>query len=596
MRALFTLKKYFYTYRKYIALGLLFIIFSNVFSIVIPPIVRESIDGIVLLLQENKTPKYMDSIPPFFRTTSRIALLAGILVVGSSLMKGIFMFFMRMTLIVMSRYIEYDLKNDIFKHYQNLGQSFYAKNYTGDLMNRISDDVSKVRAFAGPAIMYTLNLSCMIIMVVALMLYINAKITLYVLIPLPLLAITIYLVSDMMNKQSDLIQTKLSKITSFVQETFAGIHVLKSYAAEKNFSKSFIKVNDEYMADNMKLVKINGVFMPAVLGLVGMSILITLYVGGNEVVNGNFTIGNIVEYVIYVNMLTWPVASLGYVTSLVQRAAASQKRIDEFLNVPIEESTGTLKIESLKEGIEFRNVSFKYPGTDNYVLKDVSFKVNAKDKLGIIGTTGSGKSTIAKLLMGVYEPTKGEILIDGIAMQEYDQKNLKQLFGYVAQDIFLFSDSIRNNVLFGGNKLEDEENLDRAIESAALSGEIGSFPDGLETILGERGITLSGGQKQRTAIARALIKRPEILLMDDALSAVDTKTEVEIKNNLSEWNSAQTFINISHRVSSIQDADHIIFLDEGEVIEEGSHTSLYNSGGVYAELYSKQMLRANEVS
>jgi ATP-binding cassette subfamily B multidrug efflux pump len=596
LRALLTLKKYFYTYRKYIALGILFIILSNVFAIVIPPIVRESIDGIIMLLKENKQPTYMDSIPPFFRTTSKIALLAGLLIVASSLMKGIFMFFMRMTLIVMSRYVEFDLKNDIFRHYQKLGQSFYSKNYTGDLMNRISDDVSKVRAFVGPAIMYTLNLSLMIIMVVSLMLYVNVKITLYVLLPLPILAVTIYLVSDSMNKQSDIIQRKLSKITSFVQETFSGVHVLKSYAAEKNFTGKFKDVNDEYMSDNMKLVKINGIFMPAVLGLVGMSILITLYVGGNEVVKGNFTVGNIVEYVIYVSMLTWPVASLGYVTSLVQRAAASQARINEFLNEPVEEHLGTVKIAKLKKGIQFKNVWFKYPNTEKYVLKDVSFEVAANKKLGIIGTTGSGKSTIAKLLMGVYEPTKGEIFIDDLPMQEYDQNSLKALFGYVAQDIFLFSDSIKNNVLFGSAKEGDEENLDRAIRSAEMQNEIDNFPKGLETVLGERGITLSGGQKQRTAIARALIKKPEILLMDDALSAVDTKTEVAIKSNLNAWDENQTFINISHRVSSIQDANYIIFLDEGSIIEEGNHASLYPKNGIYTELYNKQMLHTNEVS
>ncbi len=582
------------SYKKHLLLGILFIILSNVFAIVIPPIVRESIDGIVLILQENRVPAYMDSIPPFFRTTSRLALFAGLLVVGSALLKGVFMYFMRQTLIVMSRYIEFDLKNDIFRHYQKLGQSFYSKNYTGDLMNRISDDVTKVRSFAGPAIMYTINLSIMIIMVVSLMLYVNVKITLFVLIPLPILAITIYLVSDMMNKQSDVIQTKLSKITSYVQETFAGINVVKSYAAEQNFSNEFEKVNENYKEDNMVLVKINGIFMPAVLGLVGVSILLTLYIGGNEVVKGNFTMGNIVEYVIYVNMLTWPVASLGYVTSLVQRAAASQTRIDEFLNVSVYENEEGKSIDTLANSIEFKNVWFKYPETEKWVLKNISFTLDVNTKFGIIGTTGSGKSTISKLLMGVYEPTKGVILIDGISMAEYNRSEVRKLYGYVSQDIFLFSDSIRNNVLFGRNSDDDLQHLNQSIVTAGLAEEIESFPNGLETVLGERGITLSGGQKQRTAIARALIKKPKILLIDDGLSAVDTKTEVEIKNSLAQWNINQTFINISHRISSVQDCKDIVVLNKGEIIEKGSHSELLLIGEIYKELYIMQMTH-NEV-
>lgn len=576
-------------------MGFVFIVLSNLFAVVIPPIVREAIDGVVLLLKENKTPTYYSKLPAFFQSPSRVALLAGMLVVSSALMKGVFMYFMRQTLIVMSRYIEFDLKNDIFKKYQNLGQGFYNRNYTGDLMNRISDDVSKVRMFAGPAIMYTLNLSVMILLVVSIMFWVNAKITLYVLIPLPILALTIYLVSDKMNKQSDVIQKKLSGITSYVQETFAGIQVLKAFAAEKDFSNDFDNINEDYKEANMVLVKINGVFMPTVIGLIGMSILITLFVGGNEVIKGDFSLGNIVEYVIYVNMLTWPVASLGYVTSLVQSASASQKRINEFLDEEEEVKAGATPIREFEGKITFKNVWFKYPNTDNWVLKNVSFSVPSMSKFGIIGTTGSGKSTIAKLLMGVYKPTKGEILINDIPMDNYADLDLKELFGYVSQDIFLFSDSLRNNILFGGEGFEHADNLNRAIESAGLKGEVESFPEGLETILGERGITLSGGQKQRTAIARALVKNPQILLIDDGLSAVDTKTEVKIKQHLASWNPNQTFINISHRISSVQDADHIIVLSEGEIIEEGRHQDLMDLDGIYAELFTKQMKVGEEV-
>ncbi len=556
-----------------------------------PTVVREVLDTLI-----GGTPIYsrwyFGYIPSNLTTPVELALLGSMIIFLLALFKGISMYIYRMQLIVMSRYIEYDQKNAIFKHYQKLDQAFYSKNYTGDLMNRISDDVSKVRMFTGPAIMYSINLSMMIVAVVGMMLYVNAEVTMYVLIPLPILAITIYMVSDTMNKKSDLIQKKLSKLTTYVQETFAGIGVVKSYAAESNFSDEFDAMNETYKHDNMALVKINGIFMPTVIGLIGVSILITLYVGGNAVVDGQFTLGNIVEYVIYVNMLTWPVASLGYVTSLVQRGAASQSRIEEFLNEVPKENSGLIGIERLKIGIEFRNVSFQYSGTDTLVLDDVSFYIPVKSKFGIIGTTGSGKSTIAKLLMGIYKSTSGEILIDDIEISKYSKKDLNRLFGYVSQDIFLFSETLRDNILFGSTKEADSVNLESAIESAALTGEIDSLPDGLETMLGERGITLSGGQKQRTAIARALIKKPKILLIDDGLSAVDTKTEVRIKRSLNTRDSDQTFINISHRISTLQDSDKIIFLDDGCIIESGDHNELIAKNGLYADLYNKQRMKA----
>ena len=586
MKALSTLLKYFKKYKWNLVIGFFFILLSNVFATAIPSIVRETVDGLDSL---DSSKFYASYDPDYFHTPLKFAILGGLLIFVCAVLKGVSMYFMRMKLIIMSRLIEYDQKNEIFKHYQKMGQGFYSKNYTGDLMNRISDDVSKVRMFTGPAIMYSLNLSVMIIAVVGMMFYVNPRITFYVLIPLPILAIAIYWVSDTMNKKSDLIQQKLSTITSYVQETFSGIQVLKSYAAEKEFSKDFDTLNEGYKEDNMALVKINGIFMPAVMGLVSMSILITLYVGGNAVADGTFTLGNIVEYIIYVNMLTWPVASLGYVTSLVQRGAASQKRIDEFLSFAPDEDAGQTVISELEEGIEFRNVWFKYPETDTWVLENINFTIKKNTKFGIIGTTGSGKSTIAKLIMGIYRPTKGEILIDGKPIESYSKKGLSHLLGYVSQDIFLFSETLSDNILFGSNSIADEKNLKKAIESAALTSEIESFPKGLETMLGERGITLSGGQKQRTAIARALIKNPKILLIDDGLSAVDTKTEVDIKNSLNNWNQEQTFINISHRISSIQDSYEIIFLDNGKIVEKGKHTDLVNREGVYAKLYEKQM-------
>ncbi len=589
MRSLLSLTKYLSNYKKYLIIGLVFILLSNVFAILIPPIVRESIDGLLLMLDQDKMPHYFNRIPHYFHSLLGIAMLSGGLILLSAILKGICMYFMRMTIIVMSRYIEYDQKNDIFKHYQKLGQDFYARNYTGDLMNRISDDVSKVRMFTGPAIMYSLNLTCMIIMVVSLMFYINSTITLYVLIPLPILAVSIYLVSDAMNKKSDLIQQRLSMITSFVQETFSGIQVVKSYAAENYFIREFEDLNRNYKKDNMSLVSVNGIFMPAVLALIGMSILITIYVGGNAVVANQFTLGNIVEYIIYVNMLTWPVTSIGYVTSLVQRGAASQRRIDEFMNTTSTKDEGNLKIKKLSNQIEFRDVWFRYDEKADWVIKSMNLVIKAQRKIGIIGATGSGKSTIAKILMGIYEPSKGSILIDGIPIQEYSKTSLSSIFGYVSQDIFLFSDSIKNNILMGSDSELDYANLDSVIKCSELENEINSFPNGIETILGERGITLSGGQKQRVSIARALVKKPDILIIDNGMSAVDTKTEALLKQNIKSWSEKSTSVYISHRVSTAQDCDFIFLIDNGRIIETGTHQKLVNSSKIYSKLFSKQL-------
>ena len=589
MKSLLSLTKYLSKYKNYLIIGLVFILFSNVFAILIPPIVRESIDGVLLLLDEGKMPKYHNFIQHYFQSKSGIAILSSGLILLSAFLKGICMYFMRMTIIIMSRYIEFDQKNDIFKHYQSLGQDFYAKNYTGDLMNRISDDVSKVRMFTGPAIMYTLNLTCMIIMVVSLMFYINSRITLYVLIPLPILALSIYFVSDAMNKRSDLIQQRLSKITSFVQETFSGVQVLKSYAAESYFIREFREYNSNYKKDNMSLVRVNGIFMPAVLALIGMSILITVYVGGNAVVANQFTLGNIVEYIIYVNMLTWPVTSIGYVTSLVQRASASQNRIDEFMNTNPIKHKGDLKIENLSINIEFRDVWFRYDESNEWVLKSVNFVINSQSKVGILGTTGAGKSTIAKLLTGIHEPSRGSIFIDGIPIQDYSKTSLSSIYGYVSQDIFLFSDSIKNNILMGCNSNQDQSNLDSVIKCTELQNEINSFPNKIETVLGERGITLSGGQKQRVSLARALIKKPSVLIIDNGMSAVDTKTEALLKQNINSWSEANTTVYISHRISTVQDCDSIILLDGGKIIEISSHQKLIKSNDIYLKLFSKQL-------
>lgn len=589
MKALYTLKKNFLRYKSYLIGGVVFIILSNLFAIFIPPLVREAINTFISLLDGSEVPKFVQPYLEYFDDITSLALFFGGLIVLSAVLKGIFMFFMRQTIIVMSRYIEYDLKNEIFNQYQSLGQKFYGSNYTGDLMNRISEDVSRVRDFVGPAVMYAINLFFMISMVVGMMFYVNADITIWVLIPLPILAIIIYLVSDTMNKRSDVIQRKLSKLTSYAQETFSGIHVLKSFAAERYFEKDFDELTTEYKEDNMSLVRVNALFMPSVIGLVGLSVLITVYVGGMAVINDKFTLGNIAEYVIYVYMLTWPVASLGYITSLIQRAAASMARINEFMAEKPEEDRGKFNIDKLEKGIEFKDVSFRYKEGDGYALENVSFLIRSGSKFGIIGTTGSGKSTIAKLLMGVYRPDNGQILIDDIPIEQYSRNSLRKMFGYVSQDIFLFSDSIRNNILFGVNDEKDADRLDEVLEIASMDQEVEKFPNKLETILGERGISLSGGQKQRTAIARALIKEPDILLIDDGLSAVDTKTEVSIKQALGKVSKDSTFINISHRISSVQDADHIIFIDNGKILEQGDHNILMKQKGAYAELFGKQL-------
>jgi ATP-binding cassette, subfamily B, multidrug efflux pump len=521
---------------------------------------------------------------------SKMALFFGLLVLGSAVIKGIFMYFMRQTVIVMSRHIEFDLKNEIFVHYQKLGAPFYNRNYTGDLMNRISEDVSQVRMYLGPAIMYTINLVFLFILVISVMVSINPLITLYVLLPLPVLSISIYYVSDIINKRSAEVQRRLSGITTYVQEAFSGIRVLKAFSAEKSFTSAFEIKSDKYKHEYMKLVQVNALFFPLTMMLIGLSVIITIYFGGRQVIAGTFSFGNIAEYVIYVNMLTWPVASLGWVTSIIQRASASQERINAFLNEKPEKSTGVKNFE-FDEKIEFKAVNFRYKTSTEDVLSDVTFKIAKGKTLGIIGKTGSGKSTIASLLLRLYKPNDGSVQIDGVNISTLEMSAYRSLWGYVPQDIFLFSESIRANILFG-RQVEDEQKANDLIEKyseiADVWKDINTFPKKLDTVLGERGITLSGGQKQRVAIARALIREPQILLFDDSLSAVDTHTEKNIKKNLKKYKSDNTLILISHRVSTVEDADHIIVLDQGKIVEQGSPSQLSMAGGLFAEMVETQ--------
>jgi len=523
----------------------------------------------------------------------------GLLVLLMALLKGIFMFFMRQTIIVMSRLIEYDMKNEIFQHYQVLDSSFYSHNNTGDLMNRISEDVSRVRMYLGPAIMYTINLVVMFILVIAAMISVNTTLTLYVLIPLPILVFVVYYVHDIINKRSEQVQEKLSDMSTFVQESFSGIRVLKAYAREEKYLQAFVDQSISYKNISMDLVKVNALFFPSMLVLIGLSSLITIYVGGLEVIKGNLTFGNIAEFIIYVNMLTWPVASLGWTVSLVQRAAASQERINEFMFTKPAIVSDESVAQEIKGDIVFKNVTYTYGESLQPVLKNVSFHVPAGNSLAVIGRTGSGKTTLANLLLRMMDVTEGSILIDGTDIRHHNLNHIRSQTGYVPQDVFLFSDTIANNIAFGLKNDSGEDHQQRiyqAAKDAAIYDNIAGFRQGFETMVGERGITLSGGQKQRISIARAIIKQPKILIFDDCLSAVDTKTEEEILTNLQRIMANRTTIIIGHRVSSVKHASSIIVLDEGAVIEQGTHTELMALKGAYAAMYEKQLLEERNES
>jgi ATP-binding cassette subfamily B protein len=508
-------------------------------------------------------------------------------------LRGIFLYFVRQTLIVMSRLVEYDLKNEIFEHYQTLPMSFYRRNNTGDLMNRISEDVSRVRMYLGPAIMYGINLLTLFLMLIPFMFAISPKLTWYALIPLPLLSLSIYFVNDKVERRSEEIQKSQSFLSTLVQEAFSGIRVIKSFNREGESINKFEKETETYRKNSLKLTKVQSFFFPVIMGLIGLSTLLTVYAGSMEVINGNLTFGNIAEFILYVNLLTWPVTSLGWTSSLVQRAEASQKRINEFLDTKTN-IVSEKNISAAVEGkIEFRNVSFTYPDTGVKALSNISFTVHPGESLAIIGTTGSGKSTVSNLITRMYDARSGEVLIDNIPIGHYDLYSLRSQIGFVPQDVFLFSDTIRNNISFGLDK-PDESRVIQAAKDADVYENIMNFPAGFETRVGERGITLSGGQKQRVSIARAIIRDPKILILDDALSAVDTKTENNILNSLKRIMLNRTTLIISHRVSSAKLANKIVVLIDGSIVETGTHESLLNAGGFYKNLYEKQM-STNEV-
>jgi len=587
------LNKYLFKYKYHLILGTLFIIIANYFSIIPAVLVRYSFD---LLKGNYELFKLFDG---FDLQTNAYALFAksiwvlGILILISALLRGIFMFFMRQTIIVMSRIIEYDLKNEIFEHYQSLPLSFYRKNNTGDLMNRISEDVSKVRMYFGPAIMYGITLLTLFLMVIPFMFSINFKLTIYSLLPLPILSLSIYLVNNIIHKRSEKIQESLSNLSTFVQEAFSGIRVIKAFDREEDINLQFEKESTDYKNKSLKLAFVQAVFFPLIMSLIGLSVILTIYIGGVEVFNGSISTGVIAEFVIYVNLLTWPVAALGWITSIIQQAAASQKRINEFLQT----KTDIISTENLEKNltgtIEFEKVNFVYPDSGIHALKNISFKINQGESVAIIGNMGAGKSTLANLICRMYDISSGSLKIDGQFIQKYNLSCLRSQIGFVPQDVFLFSDSIRNNIAFGNPDM-NEEKIIQAAKDADLLNNIVDLPNGFDTRVGERGITLSGGQKQRVSIARAVAREPKILILDDALSAVDTKTENTILEAMAKIMKGRTSLIISHRVSSAKLASKIIVLLDGSIIEQGSHENLLANNGAYKGIYEQQLAQDKE--
>ncbi len=590
MKHLAYLNKYLIKYKWHLLLGTLFTIISNLFAVVPAQVVRYAFDLVketidqYFLLQGTQAQQHILDV------FARSILMYGIVILVMAVAKGIFLFFMRQTIIVMSRLIEYDLKNEIYAHYQTLPLSFYRRNNTGDLMARISEDVSRVRMYLGPAIMYLLNMVTLVILVVGYMLSVNTKLTLFVLLPFPFLVISIYFVNEAVERRSERIQAQLSRLSTFVQEAFSGIRVLKSFVREKHSAEQFAQSANVYKEKSLRLTRIDAFFYPLIMALVGLSNILTIYIGGREVMAGTLSAGNIAEFIMYVYQLTWPIASLGFTTSMIVRAAASQQRINEFLNTKTDIVSQKNLTQPIEGKVVFDHVRFVYPDSGIVALDDISFEVSAGQSIALLGTTGSGKSTIAMLLCRMYDTSTGRITIDATDIQDYSLSSLRGQIGFVPQDVFLFSDSIRNNIRFGLDESQvTEEQIIQAAKDADLYDNIIRFPEGFETRVGERGITLSGGQKQRVSIARAIVREPRILILDDALSAVDTKTENAILNSLSRIMQGRTSVIISHRVSSAKLADKIIVLDEGKIVEQGTHDSLIQQNGVYKELYEKQL-------
>ena len=581
MKELQYLNLYFKKYSGRLTLGLIITIIATIFKIIVPKIIGDIVDVVK---------NYLDNTITDIEIVKQELITNITMILGAAILAGFFTFLMRQTFIVVSRYIEFDLKNEIFKQYQQLSLEFYKKNRTGDLMNRISEDVSKVRMYAGPALMYSVTNLTLLIVTISYMFYKAPSLAVYAIAPLPLLSFAIYKLSAAIHKRSTIVQQYLSKLTSFTQESFSGISVIKAYGIEPRIIHDFNYLSEGSKNKNIDLVKVQALFFPLMILLIGLSNILVIYIGGNQFISGQIKeLGTIVEFLIYVNMLTWPVAVVGWVTSMVQQAEASQKRINEFLKEQPDILNYEFSNSPIVGKLEFKNLSFTYSDTNINALRNISFTVNQGETVAILGNTGSGKSTILELIGRLYDVENGQLIINDKNIKDLNLFDLRSSIGYVPQDAFLFSDSIINNIKFGKENATEDE-VFKAAKAAAVHNNIIEFKKGYQTILGERGITLSGGQKQRVSIARALIKSPQILLLDDCLSAVDTETEEKIINNLESITNDKTTIIVSHRVSSAKKADKIIVLDEGEIIQQGTHNELIKQVGYYKDLYTKQLL------
>ncbi len=589
MKHLLRLNKYFYKYKWWILPGIIFVIIANVFGVVPAQVIGYAFDIITENIQVYNLFEGFERQQIMYHIFSDSLLYFGFLVVMLYLIRGIFLFLMRQTLILMSRHIEFDLKNDIYQHYQVLNLGFYRRNNTGDLMARATEDVNRVRMYVGPAIMYAVNTLALSALIVYAMFSVNTKLAIYCLLPLPFLVVIIYYVNTVIFKKSGRIQQRLSDLSSFVQERFSGIRIIKSYVREEHTRTLFEAQSDAYKKDSLSLVKVSALFYPTMLLLIGLSTILTIYIGGIQVISGSITAGNIAEFIIYITQLTFPVTMLGWVTNLIQRAAASQQRINEFLDIDPQIKFNNNRELTLNGDISFQDVSFTYPDTGIRALNNISFEIKSGEFVAIIGKTGSGKSTLANLIMRMYDVDKGAIEIDGKNLKSINLAAYRNQIGFVPQEVFLFSDTIKNNIAFGLSELV-EEDVYNAAKNASVYQNIIDFDKGFETMLGERGITLSGGQKQRVSIARALIKSPKVLIFDDCLSAVDTKTEEDILQNLGTLMKGKTSILIAHRISTIKNADKILVLEDGEIKEQGTHAVLLSLNGIYSDIYNNQLL------
>ena len=584
MKALQYLNKYFYKYRNKLFVGFLITVVARIFSLFTPRLIGDSLTAVE---------QYVKSYDVSLDSIQELLLFNILIIIGASLVSGFFTFLMRQTIINVSRYVEFDLKNEIFWHYQKLTQRFYKNNRTGDLMNRISEDVGKVRMYVGPAFMYSINTVALFIIVISYMISIAPALTLYTILPLPILSVTIYKLSRIINEKSTRVQEVFSKMSSFAQESFSGIGVIKSYNLQRIMNQGFDDLASESYQKNMSLVKVQAWFFPLMILLIGFSNLIVIYVGGNQYINNEIEIGVLAEFIIYVNMLTWPVAVVGWITSIVQQAEASQERINLFLKEEPEIKDGSGVQKEIKGALELKNVSLRYPETQIQALENISLKIPTGTTLGILGNIGSGKSTLLDLITRLYDPSEGKILLDGIDLKEYTLEQLREAIGSIPQNAFLFSESIEDNIRFGSINASREA-IQEASKEAVVHKNIIAFKEGYQTLLGERGVTLSGGQIQRVSIARAFIKDPKILLLDDCLSAVDTDTEEEILKHLKKIAQNKTTLIVSHRISSLKHADQIIVFENGKIVQQGKHLELTGVSGYYKELFEKQQADRNK--